>query len=156
MKIITGDLDSPDVAALLTEHLQGMADHSPPESIHALDLQGLKSADVTFWTVWDGDDLCGCGALQQLDADHGEIKSMRTAKAHLRKGVAAVMLEHIIEEARRRGYSRLSLETGSGPGFDAALSLYEKYGFDYCEPFADYRQDPFSRFMTMNPSLPAS
>jgi putative acetyltransferase len=149
VKIVAGDLDDERVIALLDEHLQGMADHSPPESIHALNLDGLKAANVTFWTLWEGDELYGCAALQELDNEHGEIKSMRTAEAHLRKGVAATMLEHIIEEARRRGYRRLSLETGSGPGFDAAHALYEKYGFIYCGPFADYTDDPFSRFMTI-------
>ena len=149
MKIVPGDLGDERVIALLDEHLQGMADHSPPESIHALNLDGLKAPEVTFWTLWEGDELYGCGALQELDRDHGEIKSMRTAAEHLRKGVAAAMLEHILEEAHRRGYTRLSLETGSGPGFDAAHALYEKYGFSYCGPFANYTQDPFSRFMTI-------
>ena len=149
MNIVPGDLDDERVIALLDEHLQGMADHSPPESIHALNLDGLKAGNVTFWTVWEGDEIYGCGALQELDGEHGEIKSMRTAAAHLRKGVAATMLEYILEEAKRRGYKRLSLETGSGPGFDAAHALYEKYGFSYCGPFANYTNDPFSRFMTM-------
>lgn len=149
MKIRPGDLDDERVLALLDEHLQGMADHSPPDSIHALNLDGLKAANVTFWTLWEGGELYGCGALQEIDKKHGEIKSMRTAADHLRKGVAAAMLEHIIEEADRRGYRRLSLETGSGPGFDAALALYEKYGFSYCDPFANYTDNPFSRFMTM-------
>lgn len=149
MKILEGDLDDGRVIALLDEHLQGMADHSPPESIHALDIDGLKDPNVTFWTIWRDDELYGCGALQELDPKHGEIKSMRTAAAHLRKGVAAAMLEHIVNEARRRGYERLSLETGSGPGFDAALAFYEKHGFVYCEPFANYTDDPFSRFMTL-------
>ena len=149
MKIMPGNLDDKRVAALLDEHLQGMADHSPPESIHALNLDGLRAPNITFWTIWDGEELCGCGALQELDGGHGEIKSMRTAARHLRKGVAARMLEHILDEARRRGYSHLSLETGSGPGFDAAHALYEKYGFSYCGPFSDYKDDPFSRFMTI-------
>ena len=149
MKIMPGNLDDKRVVALLDEHLQGMADHSPPESIHALNLDGLRAPNITFWTIWDGEELCGCGALQELDGGHGEIKSMRTAARHLRKGVAARMLEHILDEARRRGYSRLSLETGSGPGFDAAHALYEKYGFSYCGPFSDYKDDPFSRFMTI-------
>lgn len=149
LRIEKGDLASKPVIALLREHLQGMVDHSPPESIHALDLEGLGSADVTFWAVWDGADLCGCGALKELDSHHGEIKSMRTAAAHLRKGVAAAMLEHIVAESRRRSYDRLSLETGSGPGFDAALAFYEKSCFVYCGPFADYRDNPFSRFMTL-------
>jgi len=149
VRIVAGDLADPEVIALLREHLQGMADHSPPGSIHALDLEELRSADVTFWAIWNGADLCGCGALRELDSHHGEIKSMRTAAAHLRKGVAAAMLEHIIAESKRRSYNRLSLESGSGPGFDAALAFYEKSGFVYCGPFADYCDDPFSRFMTL-------
>jgi putative acetyltransferase len=149
VKVKPGDLADPAVISLLGEHLQGMAEHSPPESIHALDVEELKAPGISFWTIWDGADLCGCGALKELDETHGEIKSMRTAAAQLRKGVGAAMLQYIIEEARRRSYSRLSLETGSGPGFDAAHALYEKFGFEYCGPFADYRDDPFSRFMTL-------
>ena len=102
-----------------------------------------------FFTAWDRDELLGCGALKELDDTHGEIKSMRTVTAHLRKGVAAAILEHIVDVARARGYDCLSLETGSGGPFDAALRFYEKHGFDYCEPFADYELDPFSRFMTL-------
>ena len=149
MSITEGGLDDPDVLALLREHLQGMADHSPPESIHALDVGGLKAPGITFWTMRDGSEVLGCIALKQLDERHGEIKSMRTASAHLRKGVGAALLEHLVAEARRRGYERLSLETGSGPGFEAAHALYRKFGFVECGPFADYREDPFSRFMTI-------
>ena len=149
MIIAEGGLDEPAVIALLREHLQGMADHSPPESIHALDVDGLRSPDITFWTIRDGDVVVGCIALKQLDHRHGEIKSMRTASAHLRKGVGAALLVHVLAEARRRRYRRLSLETGSGPGFEAAHALYGKYGFEYCGPFGDYREDPFSRFMTL-------
>ena len=148
MIITEGGLDDPDVLALLREHLQGMADHSPPESIHALDVGGLKAPRITFWTMRDGSEVLGCIALKQLDERHGEIKSMRTASAHLRKGVGAALLEHLVAEARRRGYERLSLETGSGPGFEAAHALYRKFGFVECGPFANYREDPFSRFMT--------
>ena len=149
MSITEGGLDDPDVLALLREHLQGMADHSPPESIHALDVGGLKAPGITFWTMRDGSEVLGCIALKQLDERHGEIKSMRTASAHLRKGVGAALLEHLVAEARRRGYERLSLETGSGPGFEAAHALFRKFGFVECGPFADYREDPFSRFMTI-------
>lgn len=148
MRITEGGLDDPDVLALLREHLQGMADHSPPESIHALDVEGLRAPDITFWTMRADNEVLGCIALKRLDERHGEIKSMRTASAHLRKGVAAALLEHLVAEARRRGYERLSLETGSGPGFEAAHTLYRKFGFVECGPFADYREDPFSRFMT--------
>lgn len=134
---------------MLGEHLAGMARHSPEESIHALDLAALRAPEITFWTAWDDAELLGCGALKELDNAHGEIKSMRTAKAHLDRGVATAILKHLIKEARRRTYTRLSLETGSGVAFDPALALYEKFGFIYCEPFADYRNDPFSRFMTL-------
>lgn len=149
MKISEGGLDDPAVIALLGEHLQGMADHSPPESIHALDVDGLRAPDITFWTMRDGNVVVGCIALKQLDDRHGEIKSMRTASKHLRQGVGAALLAHLIDEARQRRYTRLSLETGSGAGFEAAHTLYRKFGFDYCGPFGDYREDPFSRFMTM-------
>ena len=149
MTITEGGLDEPDVIALLGEHLRGMADHSPPESIHALDIEGLKAPDIIFWTMRDGTELLGCIALKQLDGKHGEIKSMRTVSAHLRRGIGAALLEHLVADARRRSYERLSLETGSGPGFEAAHALYRKFGFDYCGPFATYRDDPFSRFMTL-------
>ena len=148
MRITEGGLQDPDVIALLREHLQGMADHSPPESIHALDVEGLKAPGITFWTVRDGDEVLGCIALKRLDARHGEIKSMRTVARHLRRGVAEAILERIVEVARERGYTRLSLETGADGPFEAALRFYEKHGFEYCEPFADYKPDPLSRFMT--------
>jgi putative acetyltransferase len=149
MKIIEDDLSSVEVAALLGEHLAGMAEHSPPESIHALDLTALRGPDITFWTAWEGQVLLGCGALKELDAGHGEIKSMRTANVHLGKGVASAILTHLVDESRKRAYSRLSLETGSGPAFEPAHSLYRKFGFRYCEPFGSYTDDPFSRCMTL-------
>ena len=148
MNIIIDDLTHPAVLALLNEHLADMHAYSPPESVHALDHDELRAPDVTFWTAWDGEELLGCGALKELDARHGEIKSMRTSRSQLRKGVAAAILEHIIAVARERSYERLSLETGSGGPFEAALRFYERHGFEYCEPFADYVLDPFSRFMT--------
>ena len=149
MKITIDDLSGDKVAALLKEHLDGMVQHSPKESVHALDLASLRSPEITFWTAWENEELLGCGALKELDATHGEIKSMRTAKAHLGKGVATTLLLHIIAECRKRSYARISLETGSGPAFEPALALYEKYGFEYCGPFDGYREDPFSRFMTL-------
>jgi putative acetyltransferase len=149
VNITRGGLDEPDVIDLLGEHLQGMADHSPPESIHALDIEGLKAPNISFWTLRDDAELLGCIALKQLDKYHGEIKSMRTASVHLRKGAGAALLKHVIEQARRRSYTRLSLETGSGPGFEAAQALYRKFGFVECGPFANYGEDPFSRFMTL-------
>jgi putative acetyltransferase len=125
-----------------------MAEDSPPESIHALDLDGLKKPEITFWCAWEGEELLGCGAMKELSAEHAELKSMRTAKAHLRKGVARQILTHIIEVARSRGYKRISLETGSMDSFIPARRMYEDFGFEYCEPFADYILDPNSAFMT--------
>ena len=125
-----------------------MLANSPAGSCHFLDFDGLRAGNVTFWSIHRGNDLAGCGALKILDSGHGEIKSMRTAVDFLRQGVAAQMLDHVMAEARARGLTRLSLETGSSPAFEPALALYRRYGFADCEPFADYRPDPFSRFMT--------
>lgn len=148
MNIKIDDLSGPEIAELLSEHLQSTAKVSPPESRHALDLDGLRKADITFWSVWEGQELAGFGALKELDAGHAEIKSMRTAKAHLRKGVATMLLRHIIKEAKRRSYRRLSLETGSMAYFEPAHRLYAKFGFKKCAPFASYVEDPNSIFMT--------
>lgn len=148
IEIRIDDLSGPEIAQLLREHLQDMALHSPPESIHALDLEALRRPEITFWTVWEGSELLGCGAIKQLDPLHGEIKSMRTAARHKGKGVAAGLLAHILEQAGRRGYRRLSLETGSMQAFAPAHRLYARYGFAMCEPFADYIEDPNSVFMT--------
>ncbi|MBB3060723.1 GNAT family N-acetyltransferase [Microbulbifer rhizosphaerae] len=148
MKIKVDDLNGPEVAELLSEHLRGMAQHSPPESIHALDLEALRRPEITFWSAWDGAELMGCGALKTLDTRHAEIKSMRTASAHLRKGVVRRLLQHILDQARSRGYRRLSLETGSMAAFEPARRLYASFGFEYCGPFVNYREDPNSVFMT--------
>lgn len=148
MEIKVDDLTGAEIHELLQEHLRNMHLHSPPESVHALDIEGLRRPEITFWTVWEDGELLGCGALKELDSRHAEIKSMRTSSRHLRRGVARHMLNHIIEEARRRGYSRLSLETGSADAFEPARSLYASFGFEYCEPFADYVEDPYSVFMT--------
>jgi putative acetyltransferase len=149
MEIREGGLDDPQVVALLREHAQGMLANSPAESCHFLDLSGLKAADVSFWSGWEGDDLLGIGALKRLDPAHGEIKSMRTASDKLRKGVGAALLAHILGVARARGYQRLSLETGSGPAFEPAIALYRQFGFTDCGAFGDYPAgDPFSRFMS--------
>jgi putative acetyltransferase len=147
MEIRPGGLDRPEVHELLREHLRTLAQHSPPESMHALDLESLQQPGITFWSVWEGRELMGCGALKELDARHGEIKSMRTAAKHLRKGVAARLLNHITEEAVRRAYQRLSLETGSMHAFAPARRLYADSGFQECAPFADYVLDPNSVFM---------
>jgi putative acetyltransferase len=148
MNIKTDDLQGPEIQALLREHLESMKLYSPPESIHALDLVGLRKPEITFWTAWEDGELLGCGALKELDARHGEIKSMRTSARHRRQGVATALLTHILAEARLRGYRRLSLETGSHEAFAPARSLYAAFGFATCGPFAEYRIDPYSVFMT--------
>ncbi len=149
MEIRLDDLYGPEIRDLLQEHLRNMRELSPPESVHALDLSALRRPDVTFWTVWSGRDLLGCGALRELSPTHGEVKSMRTANAHRRRGAGRAVLVHIIDEARRRSYRRLSLETGSMAAFAPAHRLYESFGFTYCAPFGDYVDDPNSVFMTM-------
>ena len=148
MDIKIDDLTGPEVAELLREHLQAMALHSPPESRHALDLEALRKPEITSWSVWEGAELMGCGALKELKAQHAEIKSMRTASSHLRKGIARRLPRHIFAEADRRFYRRISLETGSMAAFEPARQLYAHFGFTYCEPFADYIEDPNSVFMT--------
>jgi putative acetyltransferase len=148
MNIRIDDLRGSEIAELIGDHLHSMTLHSPPESIHALDLEKLRQPDVTFWSAWDGSELLGCAALKELTPQHGEVKSMKTSPKHLRKGVAKYLLEHLIGEAKHRGYKRLSLETGSMEAFEAAKQLYAKFGFTYCEPFSDYKEDPNSVFMT--------
>ena len=149
MLIRVDDLGGPEIALLLEDHLRDMRTTSPPESKHALDLESLCKPDITFWTIWDGTQLTGCGALKALDTQHGEIKSMRTVTARQRQGVASSLLRHIIAEARQRDYRRLSLETGSMPFFAPARQLYTNFGFAPCAPFATYKDDPNSVFMTL-------
>lgn len=148
MDIRVDDLRGPEIARLLEQHMRSMREISPPESVHALDLGALRKPQITFWTAWEGAELAGCGAIKELDSRHGEIKSMRTVARHLRKGVAAALMRHILAEAGRRSYRRLSLETGSQPAFAPARSLYARFGFEVCAPFADYVEDPNSVFMT--------
>jgi putative acetyltransferase len=149
VKIEIDDLSRAEVHALLNEHLRNMYELSPPESVHALDLDKLRRPEITFWTAWDGTLLLGCGALKELDPGHGEIKSMRTPSALRRRGAGRSILAHIIEVARSRSYERLSLETGTMDAFKPAHTLYESFGFTYCGPFGDYAADPNSIFMTM-------
>jgi putative acetyltransferase len=150
MRIEQDDLSRPQVHALLNEHLRNMYEITPAASVHALDLQRLRSPDITFWTVWEQSELVGCGALKELDRRHGEIKSMRTPQALRRKGAGRAILTHIIGIARARGYERLSLETGPKETFQAAQGLYASAGFTYCKAFGDYRDDdPHSVFMTL-------
>lgn len=150
MEIRLGGLETPEVAALLTEHLDDMRRYSPPESVHALDLDRLNTPDLTFWSLWDDGEVLGCAALRELDPGHGELKSMRTAAAHRRRGVAAALLDHVVAEARRRGYRRLSLETGSPAEFAPARAMYAAYGFTPSGPFGPYLDDEFSVFMTLD------
>ena len=149
MKIEVDDLSRIAIHALLEEHLQSMHELSPPESVHALDLEKLRQPGITFWSAWEGRLLLGCGALKELNPGHGEVKSMRTPSAHRRRGVGRAILAHIIEVARSRSYERLSLETGSMEEFRPAQRLYESFGFTYCGPFGDYVEDPNSVFMTL-------
>lgn len=142
-----GDFGDPQVLDLLRVHLAGMHATSPPGCVHALDLSGLRAPGVTFYTAWESEALLGFAALKELTPVTGEIKSMRTAAAHLRRGVAARLVEHMIAIARSRGYSRLSLETGSGPAFEPALALYRRYGFVNGEVFGEYSRSGFSRFL---------
>ena len=148
MEILLDDLSGSEVRALLQEHLANMRQITPPESIHELPIEGLRKPEVTFWSAWEKRELLGCGALKELNAQHGEIKSMRTSSGHRRKGVAKGILDYIIGEAKRRGYRRLSLETGSMEAFEPARQLYARAGFTFCGPFADYIDDPNSVFMT--------
>lgn len=149
IRIVVDDLCGPEIAALLEAHLDAMRAHSPPGHVHALDLDALRSPDITFWTAWEGDELAGCGALKALGAGHGEIKSMRTAQRHLRKGIAAHILSHIIAIARARGYTRLSLETGTGEPFAPAHRLYQRFGFIRCGPYGEYDDETFSQYFTL-------
>jgi putative acetyltransferase len=148
VKIVVDDLSGPEIAAFLEEHVREMRSITPLESKHALDLDGLRQPEITFWTVWDDDTLVGCGAIKRLDDRHAELKSMRTVPARKRSGIAARLLEHILAEATRMGFTRLSLETGSADFFLPARNLYTKFGFGHCEPFADYTLDPHSVYMT--------
>lgn len=148
MRIVVADPSTPQLADLLHAHLEQMRSVTPLASVHALDLAGLGRPEVTLWAAMDGEVLVGCAALKELDSHHGEIKSMRTAPSHQRRGVASRLLQHLISEARRRGYARLSLETGSFAFFAPARRLYAAHGFEYAKPFAGYREDPNSVFMT--------
>lgn len=142
------DLAGPEIRALIARHLAGMHASSPPESVHAFDVDELRETGVSFWSAWLGEQLTGCGALKRLDADRGELKSMRVADAFLGRGVGRAILEHLVREARALGFSSLWLETGSGPAFAPALGLYASAGFTRTGPFEEYVEDPFSVFMT--------
>lgn len=150
MRIEVDDLSRPQVQALLTEHLEDMHATSPAESVHALDLSGLRGPDVTVWTGWDAEVLLGIAALKELSRDHGELKSMRTTGAARGQGVASRLLAHALDDARRRGIARVSLETGTQDYFAAARRLYVRHGFVECPPFGDYVLDPSSTFFSLS------
>lgn len=148
LKFRLDDLTGEPTRALIARHLEGMRAHSPAESVHALEIDKLRSTDISFWSVWTGDDIAGCGALKRLDARRGELKSMRVADAFLGRGIGRALLQHLMAEARERGMQSLWLETGSSSAFVPALRLYESAGFTRCAPFEGYKEDPFSVFMT--------
>jgi len=148
LEIIIDKLTDSSVKQLLQQHHDDMAQHSPPESVHALDLSGLLASDVTFWTGWIDGQLAGCGALKKLDDKHGELKSMRTSQQFLRRGVAAQLLEHILGAAKKQSLEVVSLETGTMAAFVPAQKLYQRFGFNPCPPFADYVEDPYSMFFS--------
>ena len=141
------DLSSDEAQSIVREYMAGMLDNTPLESVHALPLDKLRQPNITFWTAWVGTELCGCGALQTIDHQHGEVKSMRTREKFLRQGVGQAVLSHIVTEAITRGLKRLSLETGFAESFAAARSMYLRNGFEICSPFGDYKPDPHSVFM---------
>ena len=141
------DLGSSDAQGIVAEHLAGMYGNSPPGHVHALAIDGLKAPDTTFWSAWSDGQLCGCGALKQLTADSGEVKSMRTRPAFLRQGAGQAVLEQIMQTALNRGYARLYLETGTGAAFEAAHALYLRNGFEWCGAFGDYEATDFNVFM---------
>jgi len=150
MKIVIfeDDLSGIESQSIVREHMASMLENTPIDSVHALPLDKLRQAHITFWTAWVGAELCGCGALQTLDQHHGEVKSMRTREKFLRQGVGQAVLSQIVTEACSRGLKRLSLETGSAESFAAARSMYLRNGFEICNPFANYKLDPHSVFMT--------
>ncbi|MDY6937039.1 MAG: GNAT family N-acetyltransferase [Cyanobacteriota bacterium] len=156
MQIREDNLTGSQITDLVREHLEEMRGITPPQSTHALDLEALRSPEITFWSAWEGDRLLGCGALKELDAKSGEIKSMRTVRVYRRRGVASRILERIVEEAQRRSYDYLNLETGSAVEFAPARSLYLRYGFEYRGPFAEYTDDPNSVYLTKRLTSPVS
>jgi len=146
---LDGGLDHPDVINLLSEHQDRMAEHSPEKSRHVLDVKALQGVGITFWSLWDGDELMGCVALKQWSRQLGELKSMKTSPAYIRRGVGNHLLKHVIAVAKQRGYQQLKLETGSMAYFEPARQLYKKMGFIDCGPFGDYVTDPSNVFMCL-------
>ncbi|MEE8352626.1 MAG: GNAT family N-acetyltransferase [Rhodospirillales bacterium] len=149
MLIREDDLSGPEIGKLLETHLAYAQQCFPDDSNHTLNLDGLRVPEITFWTVWEAENLLGCGALKEIDSGHGEIKSMHTVEAHRGKGIATLLVKHILDVARQRFYPRISLETGAKDAFSTAHALYARFGFEYCEPFADYKKDVYCDFMTL-------
>ena len=150
MKIKIDNLSDPGIETFLNEHIQEMKSISPPESKHALDIEALKKSDITFWSAWQKEELVGCGALKELDSSHAEIKSMRVSSKHRGKKLATKLLSHLLVEAALKGYEKVSLETGSMAFFEPARRLYQKFGFKQCAPFASYKEDLNSVFMSLD------
>lgn len=148
--IVEDDLSGNEIQELLRLHAEGMLSNSPKDACHFLDLSGLRDPSMTVWSAWEGDQLAGCGAVKELDTSHGEVKSMRTATDSLGRGVGRAILEQITATARQRSYRRLSLETGTGDSFAAAVHLYESVGFQRCGPFGGYKDNGFSRFFALS------
>lgn len=149
MEIREDDISQPEVIRFLNDHLQNMIRVTPPGCVHALDVDSLRGAEITFWVVWEGGQVAGCGALKDLGERHGEIKSMRTAPSFIRKGIASALLRHVIHHARQNNFNRLSLETGSYEAFRPARELYAKFGFTPCCPFSSYLENVNSVYMTL-------
>ncbi|TNE33838.1 MAG: GNAT family N-acetyltransferase [Alphaproteobacteria bacterium] len=148
-RIRPDDLTSPIVLDLLQLHLDEMHRWSPACKVHAMPAERLRQADVSFFAAWDGETLAAVGALKELDAERGELKSMRAAPAYRGKGAGKAILGHLLDEAKRRGYRWVGLETGGTPEFEPAAALYRSHGFVECTPFADYVSDEFSRCMEL-------
>lgn len=148
-RIVVDELQGHEIQGLLRLHAEGMLVNSPKDACHFLDLAELKDPHITVWSIWNRNDLAGCGALREIDPEHGEVKSMRTAPDHLGRGVGRTLLTHIVSVAQQRSYQRLSLETGTGDAFAAAIHLYESFGFRRCEAFDDYVDNEFSQFFTL-------
>lgn len=153
IRIANADLNAPDFINLIKTHAALMLSQSPAESCHFLPLEGLQKSNVSVWSLYLDDALVACGALQELTASHGEVKSMHTLAAHRGKGLGRLMLNHVIKTAQSRRYQRLSLETGSMNAFAPSRALYAASGFRSCPPFGDYREDPNSYFMTRELSV---
>ena len=150
MKSIEGNFDNSEVNDLLKKHFIELRSVSPAGSTHVLDINGLKDPSIKFWSLWEDNNLIGCGALKFLEKDHGEFKSIRVADEFRKKGIGERIINHLIEEAKKLKISKLSIETGAGDFFLPARNLFSKFGFKTCPPFAHYKNDPNSCYFTLN------